>query len=305
MQAVQKEQELLALASQGGWNETVFALTVPLIGMRDPGLHRDVVTELDRVADLSPEIQITILRPLIAVWQAEYQAQKGGSSRKNLSETLIQKHLDGSSRTDGNYLLHDLWLPWARKMQYFYPDDTRLYVTEAAQRTELRQKQTETAWAIPNQSVIGYMSDLAYSITEIGAGRGYWAKLLRKAGLTVHAVDDGSDGMRRPLIKNLIRQDGVKYVSSGRADDGALLFCYPRKRSDNGAYVESCLEKYKGTDVYFVGESDDGSTFQIDSWLERTGAAKGWRIVHAEQLPCFVGLRDTFYHFHRGAFSSG
>lgn len=302
MKAIQKEQQLLELASQGQWNESVFALTVPIIGMRDPGLHRDVVTELDRVANLPPEDQINILRPQIAVWQAEYQRQKAGSSRKNLSEILIQKHLEGSSKTDGNYLLHDIWVPWAQKMQYFYPDDTRLYVTEAAQHIELRRKQTETAWAIPNQSVIGYMSDMGFSITEIGAGRGYWAKLLRKAGLTVHAVDSGSDGMRRPLIKNLIRQDGVKYVSSGRADDGALLFCYPRKRDDNGVYVEGCLEKYKGSDIYFVGEFDDGTTYEMDLWLEQTGRAQGWQIVHAEQLPCFVGLRDTFYHFHRGAF---
>src|SRR3712207_5908989 len=57
---------------------------------------------------------------------------------------------------------------------------------------EFRRQLTRTyAWAIPNQAAIDAIADLAEGrgVMEVGAGTGYWAALLRQAGVDVIPTD--------------------------------------------------------------------------------------------------------------------
>jgi hypothetical protein len=47
-------------------------------------------------------------------------------------------------------------------------------------------------FAIPTDAAIRMIADLGDEIVEIGAGSGYWAHLLSKAGASVRAYDNGS-----------------------------------------------------------------------------------------------------------------
>ncbi len=206
-----------------------------------------------------------------------YDTLKDNPYRRELSRRAIYD-LTGiidSKKKTGNYLLEDEWLPWASDAAFVHSCDTVLNASaKGLQSYWLRESQTSTAWAIPSQIVLDHMAGNSSYITEIGSGRGYWVKLLRKIGCRVVAVDNGSELKQRPLIKDTKKMDGVKYVEKGYANGSALFFCYPRREDNNGGYVKAILSIFAGDTFYFVGELDDGSTFDIGKWLQESGSEK-------------------------------
>lgn len=218
------------------------------------------------------------------------------------STRIIDGIMKDDHRKKGNHLLHDLWLPWARKAQFVSRIDCHLLASDdGAQSESLRHGQIKTSWSIPTASVLRYMVEHAPSrkIIELGAGRGYWTKLLRKFGGQVTAVDDTSENMSRPLIRDLIKMDAIRYLRQAKADDTALFFCWPRQKNDGGRWVESCLREFNGGTVYYVGVLEGGCTFEIDEWLKHIGESLGWRIVYKAVLPGFCGVPDEFVHLKR------
>lgn len=222
--------------------------------------------------------------------------------RKEASARVLDGFMKNDDRKYGNHLLCDLWLPWAKKTQFVTSNDCLLLASDdGAESESLRHEQVKTSWSIPTTSVLKYMVENSPSrkITELGAGRGYWTKLLRKFGGQVTAVDDKSEQVFRPLIRDIIKMDATAYLQRVKAQDSALFFCWPRMKNDGGRWVETCLEEFMGDTVFYVGELDRGCTFEIDQWLKDTGEALGWRIIYKQAMPAFCGVRDEFLHLKK------
>lgn len=103
----------------------------------------------------------------------------------------------------------------------------------------------EYAWAIPNDHALRALARLA-PIVEIGAGRGYWARMLRDRGVDVLAYDIAPpDG---PLWTD-VEVGGVEKATEH--SDRTLLLCWPPA---SGATAKACLAAYLGRCVVYVGE---------------------------------------------------
>lgn len=98
--------------------------------------------------------------------------------------------------------------------------------------------QSTYAYAIPSPETAAWIADVCDGgpVTEIGAGRGYWAAQLTRAGLTVHAYDSEPPDItenpafpatpgQRPLW-HPVSADPTAARKAGRHDH-TLLLCWP------------------------------------------------------------------------------
>ncbi|KAI9686824.1 MAG: hypothetical protein M1820_010544 [Bogoriella megaspora] len=144
------------------------------------------------------------------------------------------------------------------------------------------------------------------SILEIGSGNGYWAFLLRRLGITVHAVDNGASAWRTMWIADTIYTDGARYLkehNGGR--DAVLLLVYPQVGAD---FTGKMLRAYEGDTIVVAGtQNRNGFTgFRgevVSEWMERE--MSGWRRVVQVPLPSFAGKDEALFVFMKGGVDGG
>lgn len=185
------------------------------------------------------------------------------------------------------------------------------------QLRELRRRCVEAwSWAVPNEPAVHAIAGLG-RVVEMGAGTGYWSRLLRQRGVDVVAYD------RAPGVGCTWYRDGglgpVQHTEVVRAEpevlrahaDRALLLVWPplvtHENLDDPAFVSfgrRCLNAYGGTTVVYVGEPKrvraDGNrpawtgddTFFDD--LHRDFEAVQW-----VSIPRWPGLYDALWVFRR------
>lgn len=159
----------------------------------------------------------------------------------------------------------------AREAYYILETMAREYVVE------------HWAWAVPSDEAIRRL--VRYSpIVEIGAGRGYWARLASEAGADVVAYD--SIPPKRRFFP--VRRGGSNMARYHA--DRALFLCWPPYASP---MASKCLANYAGSTVIFVGEGCTGSSHFHDTLQRR------WEIVEVIHIPQWFGMHDRFYVFHR------
>ena len=155
-----------------------------------------------------------------------------------------------------------------------------LYIVETMAREYVVE---HWAWAVPSDEAIGRL--VRYSpIVEIGAGRGYWARLASEAGADVVAYD--SIPPKRRFFP--VRRGGSNMARYHA--DRALFLCWPPYASP---MASKCLANYAGSTVIFVGEGCTGSSHFHDTLQRR------WEIVEAIHIPQWFGLHDRMYVFRR------
>jgi hypothetical protein len=136
-----------------------------------------------------------------------------GDSKKHYDEVIIIKNYSNP------YLIFFL-----KMMEIFeekYNTDLLLVFRQCAMR--------QFAYSIPSLSLLVYIHKISKKIFEIGAGSGYWAKMLQTVGCDVIACDDFSDGLEQSYF-NVVNQNADQLLedAKGKYDDYALLFCWPR-----------------------------------------------------------------------------
>ena len=147
------------------------------------------------------------------------------------------------------------------------------------------------AWAIPSEEAIELL--LRYSpLVEMGAGTGYWAALLRRAGGDVVAYDryPPPDPRNRwhagqaPWTE--VEPGGVKRLRLH--GDRTLFLCWPPEDEPMG--VQS-LSAYPGGTVVFAGEPTSGG--ELTRELDR------WDLVETLDIPRWEGIRDRMFVLRR------
>ncbi|MCO5600022.1 hypothetical protein L7F22_054130 [Adiantum nelumboides] len=217
-----------------------------------------------------------------------------------------------------NPVFECMWLPWAQRAEFYHHLDVALVCNQEMLHTGLQLKRLASlcfSWAIPTRPVLEYMVSMAPhgKIAEIGSGLGYWAALLKKLGADVVAVDDFSEATSQGSLyfPETISMDGEEFVRQGGAIGRALFFCWPLKShsqnlSLNNAripmyqrcFVDACLKAFHGDTVFFVGERDDGCTFDIAAWMQGSSKhRKTWLLEREMEIPTWPGVHDVFLCF--------
>jgi hypothetical protein len=131
--------------------------------------------------------------------------------------------------------------------------------------------QAAFAYAIPSPDTIEWMSRFCGDrrIVEFGAGRGYWANQLSRAGHAVDAFElEPPDTANNVSFPRAIGQEDVWYPVSSLGEDrsvdhsGSVLFlCWPPGWGNTMASdVLGSFESSGGSQVVFIGEPKSGKT---------------------------------------------
>lgn len=160
------------------------------------------------------------------------------------------------------------------------------------------------AWAIPNDAVIDLIRSFS-PIIEIGAGSGYWAKLLTDAGAKVVAYDDGtydSSELRAYTKKWFDVQKGDEKAIS-RHPDHNLLLIWPNKR-----FAAHAVRQFQGKYLIYIGEPEHFilSNFPQVVLSSSTGdreffelLERNFQLVHTANLPHWPNHGDLVYVYIR------
>jgi len=160
-------------------------------------------------------------------------------------------------------------------------DDADGVVPGPVRLLERRERLVEEyAWAVPNAAAIAAVADEG-PILEVGAGGGYWAMLLRQAGVDVIATDPDPPTERWSPVAPVRAQDVV-------ADhpDRALLLVWP---SGGDRWAAEALAGYEGDTCIYVGEGPGGAT--ADEQFHRL-LREHWRRERTVDVPQYPGIRD-------------
>ncbi|MDG4790000.1 hypothetical protein O7626_29450 [Micromonospora sp. WMMD1102] len=153
--------------------------------------------------------------------------------------------------------------------------------------------QAHYAYAIPSPETIEWCSQFCGDrpILELGAGRGYWAAQLTRAGLAVRAFD--SEPPDRAQNVSFPRASGQPdtwhdvgdlpdFTSRlHNASDEVLFLCWPPGWGDTMASdALVAFERARGQRLIFIGEPRGGKTGD-DAFFERL--TTGWRMESQDE----------------------
>lgn len=142
-------------------------------------------------------------------------------------------------------------------------------------------------------------------IHEIGSGNGYWAYVLRQAGLNVRAVDNGQSVFRTNWIGDTINTDALKYLTDAKGiPDGVLLMVYPVVSGD---FTKKVLASYQGNDIVVAGtQNGNGYTGFKDKTIDAYMAENmpEWNKTAQIALPSYPGKDEAMFVFGRGGLQS-
>jgi hypothetical protein len=158
--------------------------------------------------------------------------------------------------------------------------------------------QAAYSYAIPSPETIEWVADYSDGrpILELGAGRGYWAAQLSRAGLTVHAFElEPPDVVQNVSFPQEIGQADVWYPVSGLSDlslndcsDHVLLLCWPPGWGNTMASEAlTAFESAGGDRLIYIGEPQGGKTAD-DAFF--TGLSARWMLESSDHY--FVSWWD-------------
>ena len=164
------------------------------------------------------------------------------------------------------------------------------------------------AWAVPDEVAIKLISEFS-PLIEIGAGIGYWAKLIAEVGGDILAFDTEENWETMKIagdFEEISKKTGVQVdleykwfdVQVGDEEtikqypDRTLFLCWPPFQSEMGL---NCLKKYTGEYFIFVGEEARNSNNEsFDQYLDQ----HFYKIID-HPIPKYEGITDSLKVYQR------
>lgn len=162
--------------------------------------------------------------------------------------------------------------------------------------TDRRSLVTKFSWAIPNEEAISLLVSLS-PVVEMGAGTGYWAHLVQKAGGTIRAFDHTPPIRDRNTYAHdtqyCMVEDGGPALLNKLDRKWTLFLCWPPY---NEPFAYNCLTWFVGNKLVYVGEGSYGCTGdeQFHNKLERD-----WEIKKTIHIPRWQGVYDSLTFYER------
>lgn len=154
------------------------------------------------------------------------------------------------------------------------------------------------SWAVPTRMAIQRICDAVGTRTLLDpmCGTGYWASLLRAAGV-VTIASDVAPGLNHwaaaSHVDDAIAGDAVAMVES--VNPGALLLVWPPYDED---VAQRALDTFRGDVFVYVGEGEGGCT-ATDAFHQ--ALADEWDSLGTWNLPQWPGIHDYLAAFARRA----
>jgi len=153
------------------------------------------------------------------------------------------------------------------------------------------------AWAVPSEKALRVVREFG-PVVEIGAGKGYWGKLLLQGGVDYVGYDIHANDKENEFPSHCdIKQGGVAAIA--KHQDRSLMLCYPDDYEDGPESMAlKCLQKYKGNTVILIGELF-GQTILENPWGKTCGGdfqeelAASFHLVLQLALPSFQCSVDS------------
>jgi len=146
------------------------------------------------------------------------------------------------------------------------------------------------SFAIPSAEVVGAILPLG-PIIELGAGSGYWAEVLGRAGADVAAYDDGSWNYKRDKVWDRtwheVHQGGPEDIA--KENRPTLLLCWPDYDTPFAARCEQIHRESGGSWIAYVGEGEGGCTGDDEF---HAALYKHWKVAKTIRIPQWMGLHD-------------
>lgn len=158
------------------------------------------------------------------------------------------------------------------------------------------------SWAIPNRTAVELVRSVGMPILEVGAGKGYWSEVLRRAGIDVLATDiEPSSTLpmglgRKPgywsNVKGADSVTAVRKYGKGRV----LMSVWPPYMSPMIANALKASMQQGGDTLIYVGEGDYGATGD-DSFFELLH--NHFVLQSNESIPRYEGIHDSIHIYRR------
>ena len=148
------------------------------------------------------------------------------------------------------------------------------------------------AWAIPTDEAIATCIKYA-PLIEIGAGRGYWASLIRKSGADILAFDKDIEANNWKEVGTWteVSQGDENTIKS--CPNRTLFLCWP---CYDTPMAYNCLKNYKDDTLIYVGEGWGGCCANDKFWKE---IEKKWVEVESVDIPQWDGMHDYLVVYKR------
>lgn len=162
----------------------------------------------------------------------------------------------------------------------------------SANRTLLRRTYS---WAIPNQAALRALAALA-PLVELGAGGGYWAKLLRERGVDIVAYDRwpppaaGRQGGWARKLWSEVRPGTTDVLAEHR--DRTLVLCWPSPGHNEDCWAAELLRRHQVEQLVFIGEAWGGCTGSnaFHQLLDQR-----FQLIQELKIPRFSGTNDQLW----------
>lgn len=149
------------------------------------------------------------------------------------------------------------------------------------------------SWGVPTPAAITEISSLGNSLIEIGAGTGYWSRLLHETGnIQVTAYDNNSWPSMTPLWFD-VKRGGARSTNVFNDDYDVLLLCWPPYDTPM-AY--SALKRFKGNTLVYCGEYEGGCTGNKSFFNERD---TNWKYERSLPSLRWRHIRDSVHVYTR------
>jgi hypothetical protein len=134
------------------------------------------------------------------------------------------------------------------------------------------------SWSIPSPGDIAWITATvgARGVVELGAGSGYWAALMRAAGIDTLAYDPfPAAGDNTYATRAYTRVESGDESLAAEHSERALFLCWP---NNNDPWAARALTAYRGDLLIYAGQEAGGATAD-DRFFELLGS--GWEQVDA------------------------
>ena len=159
-------------------------------------------------------------------------------------------------------------------------------------REELRQKYS---FAIPNPAALATLVQHS-PLIEIGAGNGYWAHLVTKAGGTIQAFDKYPENNPYKFKKKYFDvQVGSERVLLKSPENLTLFLCWPPY---NKPMATRALKYFRGNQLIYIGEPSGGCTGDED--FHQTLNSE-WILKKTVPLPQWPSIHDQLFAYQRAS----
>jgi hypothetical protein len=206
--------------------------------------------------------------------------------------TPVRKPVNSEATLDWNPL-YDAWRSVTPQGAEWYTHDAYAFVAAARVRERVL---SDYAFAIPTPEAIQAIVAAAPRIVELGAGTGYWAKLLAAGGADIVALEAVPSGEKNhyahgQVIGRWFPVDAGTATDLARFSDRALLLCWPPMDS----MARDAIDAWRGDVLIHIGER--GGCNADEAFYERLEAE--FETLTEIDLPQWPGLHDYLWILRR------